>query len=182
MFLLVSSAYSFNCSSLVTNITIEIDDEPYINEMTDFLAVLPQEYSSHIVRCLSYVKSMEGNLIQVNPEMTEYSESKFTVPFTEKRVESREYFLSESGVINGYITYKDLVSYTQFVLEVDCVSLTNGDTIIGQKCITPYYKELKSTGTRAYWALENADMLIILVIFGFIAIVFLGMFYRKIFK
>lgn len=168
-----------NCSNLITDISIDIDDKPYINPKTSFFAELPLEYATQNMRCLSYVKSLEGNIIQINPEKKEYSEVK--IPIFRKEEETREFFTALNGVVNAYITYLDLVSYTGFLLEIECVSDT-GVSIIGQKCITPYYKELKNVGTRAAWSLQNADMLIILIIALAVIIVFLGVFYRKLFK
>lgn len=178
--LVVNVNATINCSNLITDIEISIDDEPYINKKTSFFAILPSQYVTHSMKCLTYVKSFEDKIIQINPQTIKFSE--VVVPIFRKQEESREFFSAEEGVVNVYITYRDLVAYTQFVLEIECISEDTGVSVIGQKCITPYYKELKNVGTRAVWSLQNADMLIILIIVIVIVIVFLGAFYRKIFK
>lgn len=176
VFLTVNVVSTLNCSNLITNITIDIDPEPYIYEKISFFATLPQQYRSHDVKCLTYVKSMDDEIYQINPEIIEYSESQ--IPFFRRKEETRDFFTAENGVINTYITYRDLVAYTQFVLEVDCVSENISTNIKGQKCITPYYEELKRVGTRGVWVVENMNMLFVLFIVLIIIIGFLGLIYR----
>jgi hypothetical protein len=182
MILLVSSVsvYSLNCSTLNTSISIDIDSEPYVNPTTQFLAVLPEQYRSQSMKCLVYVKSVNNTIIQINPEKTEYSQ--VWIPLFSKPEETREFFSAQDGVVNAYITYRDLVAYTQFVLEVECISENTGDKVIGQKCITPLFKGLENVGTRAVWGVQNADMLVIISVVVIIVIIVLGTMYRKIFK
>jgi uncharacterized membrane protein (DUF485 family) len=122
--------------------------------------------------------SKDGQIQQTNPQKTEYSKTFFSRP---KRQEDREYFIAQNGMVNVYFTQKNLVAYTTFVLGVKCVSETTGDLIIGEKCITPYYKELAGGVTaRSVWAVENMDMLIVLTVVVIILLILLGMFWRNI--
>jgi hypothetical protein len=177
---LIVSVTAVNCSGLPDDITIEIDSQPYVSDMMSFFGLLPSSYHSQELQCWSYVRvEGDGEYIQVNPTKVAYSDAKF--PLFSKREENREYFTSKNGVVSAYITYDNLVAYTEFILGVRCTD-SDGDDIIGEKCVTPYYKELKGVTTRGLWATENADMLIILIIVALIVIVLLGGIYRKVFK
>lgn len=176
LLLFVNIVYAVNCSTLDTTISIEIDDKPYIAKQNDFLAVLPVEYRTQSVRCWSYVTA-DNNLQQTNPQPVDYSKTFFSFA---KKTESREYFTAQNGIVNAYFTQKNLVAYTEFVLGVKCVSETTGDIIIGEKCITPYYKEMKSVGTRAVWAVENMDMMVVLLFVIIFLIIFMGYYWRRI--
>jgi hypothetical protein len=166
-----------NCTSLPHNITIQIDAEPYISPVVNFMAYLPSAYKTQSVKCWSYVSSVEGNIQQVNPQKTEYSKTFFSFP---KSQETREYFTAQNGVVSAYLTNKNLVSYTTFVLGVRCVSENTGDTIIGEKCITPMYNDLKAIPARGVWTVQNMDLIVILIVFGIFALIILFMFWDSI--
>jgi len=175
--LFVNIAYAqTNCSSLDTTIEIDIDDRPYVADQTDFLAILPSSYRTHSMKCWSYVKA-DNNLQQTNPQPLGYSQTFFS---RSKKTETREYFTAQNGIVNAYFTQKNLVAYTEFVLGVRCVSENTGELIIGEKCITPYYKEMKTVTARSVWAVENMHMLIFLAFIVIIIIIFVGYYYRKI--
>jgi hypothetical protein len=164
-----------NCSQLSQNISIDIDEQPYVNEKNDFLAVLPASYRTQSVKCWSYIVK-DGQYQQTNPQKTEYSKTFFS---TAKATETREYFTAQNGVVNAYFTQKNLVAYTEFVLGVKCVSENTGAMIIGEKCITPYYKELKQVPARGVWAVENMSMLVVITFFVILFIILLGYAFRK---
>lgn len=177
IFILLSSfIYGIDCDNLTTDIVISVDSEPYVNKVNDFLATLPVIYKTQIVKCWSYVSSVDGQVQQTNPQKEEYSETFFSLT---KKEEPRDYFTAQNGIVNAYFTQKNLVSYTQFILGVRCVSETTGDVIMGEKCITPVYKELKGVTARTVWSVNNMDMLIIFFIFLLIALIFIGMYWRK---
>ena len=175
LFVLISVSYAINCSSLTTNITIDIDSEPYIVEINSFFAYIPIQYNSQVFKCISYVKDNENDVIQSNPQKVELRQAK--IPIFRKRLETREFFDAQNGVVNAYFTYDDMVAYTEFILGVRCTS--NQTDLTGEKCITPHYKELKEVGTRSVWAVENTEMLLILVLVIIVIIICLGVIYRK---
>lgn len=167
-FALVSAfASAVNCTNLTTTVVIDIDPQPYVSTVTSFFATVPNPYHTTEFKCWSYIKA-DGEVIQTNPQKTEVSKSKLLL--FSKRTEDREYFTSQDGVVNAYFTYDNLVSYTEFVLGVRCVS---GDiSLVGEKCITPQYKELKGIPARGVWTVENMDMIIAMV-FVLLIIIFL---------
>ena len=167
-------AVDINCSSLVSDVIIEIDEQPYFNDVNSFLAVLPNEYKTHSVKCWSYV-TRDGQLQQVNPQKTSYSKTFFSLPH---QVEDREYFTATNGVVNAYFTKKNLVSYTQFILGVKCVSEVNGDTIIGEKCVTPYYQDLRAVSARSVWGVQNMSMLVPIGVAGILLLMVIGVSWR----
>lgn len=179
--LLLSIPFSFavdeDCQNISSDILIQLDEEPYIVDKNAFLGILPDAYKTHSVKCWSYVEKQD-NLQQTNPQMQEYSETFFSLP---KPIESREYFTAQNGVINAYFTQKNLVSYEQFTLGLRCVSEDNGDVIMGEKCITPLYQDMKGVVARSAWATENAEILFIMGLFILIAVIVAGMMWRKIF-
>jgi hypothetical protein len=177
LFLLVMMGMAFadNCTNLSTQIEIQIDSEPYVNRQVDFLAVLPSGYATQSVKCWTYVKK-DGNIQQTNPQPLSYSQTFFS---RSKPTETREYFTAQNGMVNAYFTQKNLVAYTQFILGVRCVSDTTGDLLLGEKCITPYYKDLKVVPARSVWAVENMDMLVVLAFVVVILIIFAGAIWRK---
>lgn len=163
-----------NCTNLTTVISIDIDPQPYVSDVTSFFAVLPSEYHTTEFNCYSYIKA-DDKLIQVNPQKTEVSKSKLLL--FSKREESREFFTSQNGVVNAYFTYDNLVSYTTFVLGVKCVA--DSVSLTGETCITPQYKELKNVPARSVWVVENMEMLIVITFVVIIAIIILGTIFRK---
>lgn len=165
------------CDNLTTDITISIDSEPYLEKKINFLAVLPTEYKNHVIKCWSYVER-EGNIQQLNPQKQEYSRTFFSLA---KRVEDREYFSSERGVVNAYFTNKNIVAYTNFTLVLSCVSENTGDTIIGEKCITPVYNDLKQVPARGVWFVQNSETLVVLGVFILVCLIVLVMFKDAIF-
>lgn len=156
----IVNAVDLNCSTLPSDIDIQMDSEPYLSSTMSFLAVLPDAYKTDSVRCWSYVRSMNGNYQQTNPQKQEYSKTFFS---TAKKQESREYFTAQNGVVNAYFTNKNLVSYTEFVIGMRCVSTTSGDTIIVESCFTPYYDDMRRVSARSVWAVRNMDMLVFIV-------------------
>ena len=177
MFFIVSVVSATNCTNLTTDIEISIDPAPYSSDTISFFATLPSIYSTTEFSCWSYIKA-DDEVIQVNPQKTEISKSKLLL--FSKREESREYFTSQNGVVNAYFTYDNLVSYTTFVLGVRCVS--GGVSLIGEKCVTPTYKELKNVPARGVWAVDNMDMLVVLVFVIIILIIIAGAIWRSIFR
>ena len=173
--LLITAVHSENCDNLTTDISLDIDNEPYINEINSFFGILPEAYRTTELKCWSYVYK-DNNIQQVNPQKTEYSGVK--LPLFKHREETREYFTSENGVVNAYFTYKNLVAYTTFVLGVKC-SLPDNTELIGEKCITPVYKEVKEPVVRGIWFVENAEMLFILFLVLLIVVMILSVLYRR---
>lgn len=174
LLIIVSFVSAVDCNNLTTDITIDIDPIPYASDVVSFFATLPSQYSTTEFNCWSYIKA-DDEIIQVNPQKTEVSKSKLLL--FSKREESRESFTSQNGLVNAYFTYDNLVSYNEFVLGVRCVS--SGLSIIGEKCVTPTYKELKGVPTRGVWAVENMEILIVLIFVVFIVIIIAGAMWRK---
>lgn len=168
--------YGVNCSALVTDIQVDIDDEPYLDDKVDFLGVLPSAYRTQSVKCWSYIKR-DDQYQQINPQVKEYSQTFFS---RAKETEDREYFTAQNGMVSAYFTDKNLVAYTEFVLGIRCVSENTGDMVEGEKCITPYYKDLKQVPARGVWAVENMEMLVIITIAVIFLLILAGYFYRKI--
>lgn len=175
LLLIISVLGSENCSTLQTDIFIDIDDEPYIVEKNSFFAILPEAYRTTELSCISYVYR-DGNIQQTNPQKTEYSDVK--IPIFRKKEETREFFTSQNGVINAYYTYHNLVAETTFVLGVRC-SLPNNNELIGEKCITPKYQDLRMVPARGVWVTNNAEMVFILILVILVVVIFLGYLYRK---
>lgn len=174
--ILLYTVVAYNCMSLPSDIVIEIDQAPYIQEINSFFGVLPNDYKTTALPCWSYIKDSNDDIIQLNPKKTDIVEGRFS--FSKKREESRENFLSENGVVSAYFTYNNLVAYTEFVLGVMCVDNATEDEIVGEICITPQYEEMKRVGTRSVWIVNNAEMLTIMFLALLIIIMFLGAIYR----
>jgi hypothetical protein len=145
--------------------------------MNSFFGVLSNQYRDEVFSCLSYIKISDDEIVQVNPQKKDYSEAK--VPIFAKKEEDREFFTSQNGVVSAYFEYRELVAYTEFILGLECVSLTTDTRLIGEKCITPQYKEFTGTLTRSVWMTENAEMLFILLLVIVMIVVFLGWTWRK---
>ena len=128
---------------------------------------VPDINISNSTKCWSYVKK-DNKILQTNPQKKSYTQPLFMG----KEEETREYFQPVQGKVNAYYTQENLVSYTQFVLGINCVS-DDGTEVTGETCITPTYEELKHVKTRAVWFKDNTDMMVVLGIVGIILLAFI---------
>ncbi len=162
------------CDNLTTNITIQIDDTPYLNNEIEFLGILPNTHATHNVSCWSIV-SKDGEIQQTNPQKTEFSKTFFSLP---KKVEQRDQFSSENGIVNAYFT-DNLLSYEEFLLTLRCASNTNGDVLVGQTCVTPSYQDLRKVTARGAWAVNELEILLWVIVILILVILIILFIWRS---
>jgi hypothetical protein len=153
-----------NCTYLSTDITLYVDNEPYLNDRIDILADIN---ISNATKCWTYVKS-ENGLLQTSPRKTVYSDSLFFA----KKSESREYFTPVKGKINAYYTDENLIPSKQFILGISC-SLDDGSVVSGEQYITPRYDDLRVITARTVWGVTEVPVLLfvsvlVLIVIGLI--------------
>jgi len=150
-----------NCTYLSTDITLNVDDEPYLNDRIDIMADIN---ISNATKCWSYVKS-ENGVLQTSPRKTVYSDSLFFA----KKSESREYFTPVNGRINAYYTDENLIPSKQFILGVSC-SLDDGSVVSGEQYITPRYDDLRKVTARTVWGVTEIPVLLFVSVLVLIVI------------
>lgn len=151
-------ANDFNCT---------ISNKPLLTKKMDYLCLLPYNNLTEW-SCINSVRHGTYDYLQVNPEKTEKGT---TILSATAAIETREYFVTRNGILNAYITDKNLAADTPFLLTTTC---RNGNvTLYNEQVITPDLKPLYEGIDALVWVKENAAILVGIIILSF-ALVFLA--------
>lgn len=151
------------------NMTLHWDDTQQFIPLQKvyWLVELPEGHQNINHSCISYIRK-GGELLQVNPDYTKKNNNfiNFLFPITEQD----EFFHNNKGVVSVYFTDKniDIDGDTNFTFGVEC-SYESG-SIIGEKIVTPRYKDIDFATSRYVWFKDNIPF-IFLFILVFILIV-----------
>jgi hypothetical protein len=173
-----------NCTAVYHDFAIDLDTQLFFGMGIGGLASdkafgkIWLNDTNNTYTCLTYVKTVEGQIIQTNPPYTKRTEA--TVALTQKEIEDREFFITQSGLANVYWTDHNLViDGRQYIFGVECAG--NSQRLISEQVSTVGYKPLNSPITRWFWAQENVVPLVLGFLL-FIIIVFAIGFLFWIFK
>lgn len=128
-----------------------------IREKEYCLAQIPLNYSNESFKCYSYVvvAGETHTILQTNPE---YRERTQTFIDLGKDPETRTYFEPANGMVNFYITDKNLLPEYNYILDVRCCS--------DQRCLesshpfTLGYQSQEYVFFRTKWLMANAPYII----------------------
>lgn len=124
--------------------------------------------------CLVKV-SQGGRLISVSPDYKTFTNP--LISLNNQRVEDREYFTAQNGLLNAYFENKDLLTDTVYDVSVTCAD--NSTTAITSNSTTLFYGSPSGVVNRTIWAKNNATYLLYLVILLLLLIMFLGWAYKR---
>lgn len=129
-------------------------------------------YTNESFKCVTYVKTIDNNIIQTNPDYERPQTS--LIQIIPKSYDDREYFTVQNSLSNVYWTNDNLVvDGRQYIFSVACSS--NGNILVSEKVVNVNYKSINAPITRWFWAKQNVIplmlgfliILILILIFGF---------------
>ena len=172
-----------NCS-LQNNaeFTLELDSNVFVNAVFGdkvYGSILLND-SSQTYACQSYIKSIDGDLLQTNPQYEQKELSLISLSNTE--YEDREFFVTDNGLAVVYWTKDNLIiDGKQHIFGVECSGNETKEKLTSEKYVSVGYKKVNEPITRMVWFNNNATnvVLFFIGIFILIGIIFLGI---KIFK
>lgn len=154
-----------SCDYLNQEFGCDISEDPFYNGKVEYTCTLP--YNGSEFNCLSIVSYDLDDILQVNPQKEEKSDAFFG----NNKVESREYFQTNLGLLNAYYTDKNLAADTSFVVTTRC---TDGiQTLENQKLVMPELEPLQDIPAWGIWARENFPFIFLLILLIGIASIFL---------
>jgi len=125
--------------------------------------------------CISYVKTIQGDLVQTNPSYQAISSGLIT--FTQKEYDDREFFVTQNGLSNIYWTdHNIIVDGRDYLFGVECAG--NGQVLRSEALVTVGYKQVNEPFTRAIWLRQNVIPLTVGMILLIIVIFTLYFIYR----
>lgn len=124
-----------------------------------------QNYSSNNFSCISYVKDIDGNIMQVNPVYDINSQTLITL---NNNIENRQVFTTNNGIANVYWTQEKLVKdMREYLFGVECSDGTQ--TLKSEKVLETGYLPPSDAWTRAIWGSSQPVILaIFLILFALI--------------
>jgi len=164
-----------DCSFYTTNMTCELDPNPYLTDRINMICEVP---NNETWNCVTYVRSSLNStqILQSNPEYKVTSTS--LLSFTSPKQENRESFTNENTIVNGYYTNKNIETDRDFVVGMRCSN--GGSTLISEYPITPEYRGLSTVMNRIVWAKENLTFLLVLIFVILVTIsVIIGLLTRR---
>lgn len=119
--------------------------------------------------CVSFINTMEGNLIQTNPNYGKRTDS--ILQLTGTGYEDRDFFPTHNGIANIYFTNENLIiDGRQYIFGVECSG--NNETLLTTRIVNVGYEAINAPITRYFWAGNN----IVPIIIGILIIIALAMF------
>lgn len=115
---------------------------------------LPDNVTNETFDCITYVKA-EDEVIQVNPE---YKEKSGSVLGTQSEEETRAYFQEQNGLVNVYMTKKNLQPEINYTLGVQCSSPMR--VVTSEVPITIDYENMEGVFSRGLWFRDNVGYII----------------------
>lgn len=126
--------------------------------------------------CLTYVKTLDGNLVQTNPVYTQRSDALLQIG---AEYEDRQYFPTYNGIANVYFTKENIVvDGRDYIFGVECSS--GATTLISERLITVGYRSLNEPVTRYFWLGNNIVPIILGILFVIAIAIFIGFIIRKV--
>lgn len=149
-----------NCSYLNTEFILELDTETAfgfgIGGLTSdkVHGKIWVNNTNLTYYCLSYIKTMNGTLVQTNPPYTQRVTGGL-LQLTAKEIEDREFFVTSNGLANVYWTDSGLViDGRQYVFGVECSA--NNQLLKSEVLAKTAYQNLNEPITRWFWVKDNA--------------------------
>lgn len=154
------------CTFTENDFEIDYDSEVYFGLTDDKVYwKFNLNDTNNSYKCISYVKTTSGNLLQVNPQYT--AKSNTLIQFSNAEYESREAFVTQNGIGNVYFTKENLVIDGRlYVFGVECSG--NSQTIKSERLVSVLYESVNAPVTRWFWIKEN---LVSIILFMFIVII-----------
>jgi len=116
--------------------------------------------------CISYVKTVAGDIVQTNPPYTKRPES--TISIMSKEIEDREFFVTKSGLANVYWTDNGLIKDERsYIFGVECAS--ESGRLVSEVVMSASYESVSEPITRWFWVKEN----VLGIVVGFFIILIL---------
>ena len=160
------------------NMTFHYDSQQQFIPMQKvyWLIELPDGSNNINYSCISYVEK-NGELLQVNPDYIKKNDNIISWLFP--IVEQDEFFHNNKGVVNVYYTDKNLYieGDTNFTFGVEC-SHESG-TIIGERTVTPRYKDLNFATSRFVWFKDNIPFILLFILMFLLIITVFWAIWRK---
>ena len=117
--------------------------------------------------CLSYVETINGNLIQTNPPYTKRTTSMISI--IPKEIEDREYFQTYNGLTSIYFTNDNLIiDGREYIFGVECAG--NGMNLKAESISQVLYENINAPTTRFFWFKDNVTPIFLFLIFLFVII------------
>lgn len=127
--------------------------------------------TNNTYKCLSYIKTTSGNIIQVNPVFTQKTVS--FIQIIPQDYDSREVFVTYNGIANIYFTNENIVTDGRmYVFGVECSG--NGQNLKSERMVNVFYESVKAPATRLMWARENLVWLTLGLILVVLLLMLLG--------
>ncbi len=121
-------------------------------------------------KCVSYVKDVNGGVVQVNPE---YKQKPTTfVSFSSDETEPRTFFVAENGLVTVYFTKDNLIfDGREYIFGVKCSD--GNKTVIYEQLMTPEYENIVKPIGWSLFLRNNASM--VFPSFIMLLLIFLGL-------
>jgi len=130
--------------------------------------------------CLSYVETINREVVQINPPYTQ------RVPgglfqLIPKEIENREFFITQNGLANVYWTNNNLViDGRQYIFGVECSA--NNQLLKSEQLAQTFYEPINAPITRFVWVKDNAVAVVLIIIFGILAVLILSWIFYKLLR
>ena len=159
------------CSFLTQDFSCDFPDLAELSDKMNFNCLLPDNDD---YKCVVNVFE-DGRLLQVNPEFTPDSSSLINIG--KSKSEPKEFFSPQNKLLNVYFTSKNLMTESEFMVEVVC----SGDYNIyeSQYLVEPFYNSAGASVNRVNWARENIGYLFVWLMIFFVLVVLLAFGFNK---
>lgn len=132
---------------------------------------IPKNYSNEDFKCIVYVTDINETILQTTPIYKEVNG--WIGELFSGEPESRTYYEPSNGIVNFYITKKNLRPDHQYILNVQCDSTNR--TLISSQVIEVGYEPIDELFNRLEWAKVNSGLLLMwmMVIFVILSVLVL---------
>jgi len=172
-----------NCLYATEDFLLEIDSEIYFGfglgglHSDKAYGKIWLNDTNNSYKCISYVKTQSGDVIQTNPVYT-----KRVTGLTQifgKEYEDREFFTTQNGIANVYWTNDNLVIDERlYLFGVECSG--NGQRLVSEQLSTVGYDPVNAPITRWFWLKDNITPIVLGLLLLFIIIILMGVYLRQI--
>jgi len=158
------------CTFIQNDFDVDYDSEIYFGLTPDKVYwKFNLNDTNNSYKCVSYVKTTSGNLLQVNPQHT--SKTISIVQLSSGEYEDRKYFETNNGIGNVYFTKENLVIDGRlYLLGVECAG--NGQTLKSERLVKVFYEPVNAPITRWFWLKENIVPMVFFMLLSIFAIFF----------
>lgn len=170
LFTTIFSTYAEN------DFQVDIDNEVYFGIGQDRVSALVYingtNYTNMSWNCLSSVKTIANDVVQVNPPYEKRSNS--AIVLFSKEIEDRQFFQLNNNLGTVYWTTDKLViDGRNYTFAVTCTS-ENGLKLTSEVPAQVFYESVNAPITRWFWIKENMTGIILGLIITIIIIFFIG--------